>query len=108
MWPARIALLALACTQHRARAVSPRCARARHPRPAARAGLAGCGASNGMLAVLAAPPMASGPRRLLAAVAAQGLCSGVAFGTSYALAALATSSAATLALTVGASYGRVE
>jgi len=35
-----------------------------------------------MLAVLAAPPMASGPRQLLAAVAAQGLCSGVAFGTS--------------------------
>jgi Zn-dependent alcohol dehydrogenase len=99
--------LALARTRHLVRAVSPSCARARHSRPTARAGLAGCGASNGMLAVLAAPPMAPGPRRLLAAVAAQGLCSGVAFGTSYALAALATSSAATLALTVGAGLGRL-
>lgn len=65
-------------------------------------GLAGCCVSSAALAALAAPPLAPSARALLAAVAAQGLCSGVAFGASYALAALAASPAPTLALTLGA------
>ena len=64
-------------------------------------GLAGCGASSGALAALAAPPLPVGPGALLAATAVQGACGGVALGASYALAALAASPAPTLALTVG-------
>ncbi|KAK9846537.1 hypothetical protein WJX81_006206 [Elliptochloris bilobata] len=64
-------------------------------------GLAGCGASSGVLAALAAPPLPASPAVLLAATAVQGACGGVALGASYALAALAASSAPTFALTVG-------
>ncbi len=55
-----------------------------------------------MLAALASPPLAPSAGALLAVVAVQGGCSGVAFGASYVLAALSASPAPTLALTLGA------